>query len=252
MINNKSWVIQDCSTAVGGIEYERLKTAETAVSRGRRKPWRAKRSGKGLAVEHQERKIFDNVEICTAVDGVVKKVDYVLRKYCARTPLGWVADNQALSAVRSEVEEIRKEAWLLNVRAKLAKSARSAYICVVPLTMKSSAPEAPKEIARTIKSVLTALLRALRGGELSDLHKLKIRARNLHKLAVGRAAAAIKLALDRVPVAANEIREATRSGEMALERAAYSCDLTAIEEALSYFDHLDFEFDFVSSFDAVG
>jgi len=238
------WMVVDCSSATGGIRYDRELLGEEPINRKR-----------GLQVDHKTRKTVDNVEFCAAVDAVVKKVDYVLRKHCARTDMGWFADDSVLHKIKAEVAEIEREAHELNtVGAKKAKSARQAKIRVVPLKLDLAKPEAVQEIAGTIRSVLIELRDALKTGNLADLHKLRIRSRNLEKLAVGFQSDAIKFALERVPLAAAEIREAVKNatratkndgedkdriaevGEITAKRAGGKVDVESIEAAIAHFE----------------
>lgn len=237
------WMIVDCSSASGGIQYDRELLKEKSIN-----------EGNGMQADHKTRKTVDNVEFCAAVDAVVKKVDYVLRKHCARTEMGWFADDRALQKVKAEVAEIEAEAEELNTAgAKRAKSARRAKIRVVPLRLDLAKPEAIQEIAHTIRAVLIELRDALRGGDLNSLHKLKIRSKNLHQLAIGFQSDAIRFALDRVPLAANEIREDMKNVKRAAQndgkgkekvekevaaaakRAGAKVDITAIEAAIAHF-----------------
>lgn len=238
------WMIVDCSSANGGIRYDRELLGEEPINRRR-----------GLQVDHKTRKTVDNVEFCAAVDAVVKKVDYVLRKHCARTDMGWFADDVALGKVKAEVAEIDREAHELNtVGAKKAKSARRAKIRVVPLKLDLAKPEAVQEIAGTIRDVLSELRDALRAGDLASLHKLRIRSKNLDRLATGFQSDAIRFALERVPLAAAEIREAVKNatrgakndgedkdtiaevGEAAAKRAGAKVDIESIEAAIAHFE----------------
>lgn len=238
------WMMVDCSSASGGIRYDRELVAEEPINRRR-----------GMQVDHKTRKTVDNVEFCAAVDAVVKKVDYVLRKHCARTDMGWFADDSVLHKVKAEVAEIMREAdELNNVGAKKAKSARRAKIRVVPLKLDLAKPEAVQEIAATIRGVLIELRDALKAGDLASLHKLRIRSRNLEKLAVGFQSDAIRFALERVPLAAAEIREAVKNvtraakndgedkdkvddlGVQAAKRAGAKVDVESIEAAIAHFE----------------
>jgi len=238
------WMIVDCSSASGGIRYDRELVKEKSINKGN-----------GIQADHKTRKTVDHVEYCAAVDAVVKKVDYVLRKHCARTEIGWFADDSVLHKVKAEIAEIEREANELNtVGAKKAKSARRAKIRVVPLKLDLAKPEAVQEIAATIRGVLTELRDALKGGHLADLHKLRIRSKNLERLAVGFQSDAIKFALERVPAAATEIREAVKNatraarndgedkdkiaevGEAAAKRAGAKVDVETIEAAIAHFE----------------
>ena len=237
------WMIVDCSSASGGIRYDRELLKEKTINKGA-----------GMQADHKTRKTVDNVEFCAAIDAVVKKIDYVLRKHCARTDMGWFANDKALHKVKVEVAEIEREAHELNTTAaKKAKSARRAKIRVVPLKLDLAKPEAVQEIAHTIRSVLTELRDTLQAGDLASLHKLRIRSKNLEQLAVGFQQDAIRFALERVPTAANEIREAVKNAkraaqndgakkeeveeaiEAAAKRAGSKVDVESIEAAIAHF-----------------
>jgi len=237
------WMIVDCSSASGGIRYDRELLKEKTINKGA-----------GMQADHKTRKTVDNVEFCAAIDAVVKKIDYVLRKHCARTDMGWFANDKALHKVKVEVAEIEREAHELNTTAaKKAKSARRAKIRVVPLKLDLAKPEAVQEIAHTIRSVLTELRDTLQAGDLASLHKLRIRSKNLEQLAVGFQQDAIRIALERVPTAANEIREAVKNAkraaqndgakkeeveeaiEAAAKRAGSKVDVESIEAAIAHF-----------------
>lgn len=237
------WLVVDCSSASGGIRYDRELVKEKSIN-----------EGNGIQADHKTRKTVDHVEYCAAIDAVVKKVDYVLRKHCARTEMGWFADDKALKKVKREVTAIAREAKELNASAKKADSARRAKISVAPLKLDPAHPEAVQEIAHTIRGVLLELREALRAGDIASLHKLRIRSKNLEQLAVGFQSDAIRFALERVPDAANEIREAIRNAtraakndgedkEMIEEKAAAAArragkrvDVEAIEAAIVHFD----------------
>lgn len=219
------WVIQDCSSAEGGIQYLREHVDEKQINKKR-----------GLQIEHKTRKIVDNVEYCAHIDAVVKKVDYVLRKHCARTDMGWYADDAALRVVRTEIAEIREEAAQLNRLADRAGSERRAKIHITPLRLDLTQPEVAYEVVYTMQNVLTELHTALRAGDIASLHKLKLRAKNIERLVTGDQSHTIRHAIDSVPAAANEIRHTMRGSSIPPEEIGAELDLTALETALELFD----------------
>lgn len=248
------WMVIDCSSASGGIHYDRELVKNRPINRGN-----------GVQEDHKTRKTVDHVQFCGAVDALVKRVDYILRKHGTRTPIGWFVDEAHLKQVQIEVAELQAEAVILNEHAaKKAQSARRAHIQIVPLRLDLNHKEAVQEITRTIRSVLTDIRDALRAGDISSLHKLKIRARNLDQLAVGFQADAIRFALERIPLVARDLREASRAAERATRNkggsvedaanagraAAARCggraDLEAIEAALTHFTPSDSVADFDS------
>lgn len=224
------WIIRDCARAFGGVEYDCAKIREQSVNHGQ-----------GTLTEHRTKKIVDHVEYVTAMDAVVKKVDYVLRKHCAHTLLGWFCDNAAKRVVMAEVAQLQREAEILNAQAEADKrTARRVKIRVVPLRLDLTLPEATQEITETIRDLLIEIRDALRAGRIDEIHKLRIRARNLDKLVMGSASDAIRLALERVPRVAKELREQQRRlPPEASAEGAKKLDLEAIETAIAYFapDH---------------
>ncbi len=221
------WMIINTSSASGGIHYDRTLIEENSFNRGH-----------GVQTQHNTRKTVDHVEFCAAIDAIVKKVDYVLRKHCTRTEMGWFAAEKDLATVKAEISALEVEAADLNAQADRAHSARQAKIRIVPLRLDLNHPEAVQEIAGTIRGVLADYITVLRDGDILSLHKLKIRAINLDKLAVGFQADAIRFALAHVPIAANLIRTAKkiaeRTARQAAEAAAHAkgLDDEATEEAV--------------------
>lgn len=218
------WLIQNASSATGGIRRDRELLDEAAINRG-----------KGLRTEYKTRTMVDNLELCAAIDGAKKKVDYALRKHCARTPVGWITDNAGLKSIREEVEAIREEAEALNEKARRAKCAHRAYIGIFPAKITVSTPEAVQEIARTVRTILGDTRDALRLGQIKELHKLKIRAINLDKLATGFQSDAIGFALERIPEATKELRGMLNDG-LSAKKAGAKLDLEAIEAAIVHFE----------------
>ena len=220
------WIIRDCSVATGGVTYQRTLVDEEIKNRR-------------MVSDYETRKTVDNVEFVATIDAVVKKVDYILRKYCTRTDMGWFADDTRLGDVKREVAQLRVEAEALNGAAKAARSARRAKIRVAALKLDLAQPEAVAEIADTIRSVLSEMLEALRAGDIGSMHKLKIRAMNLDLLATGIQSDAIRFAVERALQAVTEIKLAVRNlgGDpaVAASKAGKALDLEMIEAAIAHF-----------------
>lgn len=220
------WMLRDCSTAKGGIYYVRDLVEEQSTNKGN-----------GLVTTHITHRTTDNVAHVTAVDAVVKKVDYVLRKYCVRTEIGWFADDAHLKMVLTEVEGLKAEAAALNAQAPLFKSERQAYISVVPLRIDYDHEAMVRETARTVREVLTEIRDALRHGDIAAIHKLKIRSKGLHRLAVGIQSDVIRMALERLPVCSEALREAANAAKrgkrsaLAASKESKADQLKAVERA---------------------
>jgi hypothetical protein len=215
------WIIRDLSTAGGGV------THGARVLRHRRLDDGA------IRTESRTSRTVDNVAICAALDGLVKRVDYALRKHCARATVGWFADDAALAHVQAEVAQLQDEARELNARAATAGSERRATIEVWPLRVDLTVtPEAPRRIASAIRESLVEIRDAFREGRLSDLHKLQIRTRNMDRLVTGFPSDAIRFALARVPEAVREVQAAVKRGRNE-RRCGRKVDLGTIEAALA-------------------
>jgi hypothetical protein len=176
----KGWVIIDESTATGGIFCVRQEVQEH-------------RKGRGIQTSHLSTRHVDHVEICAALDAVPKKADYILRKHCARWSGGWFTDDHGLARIREEIEILRQEAEDLNDRASRVDSERRAHVGIV--AARPAEPEFSASALRTVRGALTDMLVTLREERKKDVHKLKIRTTNLHLLARGTHAAALRYAL---------------------------------------------------------
>jgi len=221
------WIIRDLSTAEGGVKHGGRVLRHRRLDDG------------AIRTESRTSRTVDNVAICAALDGLVKRVDYVLRKHCARSSLStmtrseWFADDAALARVQAEVAQLQDEAQKLNAEAAAAGSKRRAMIEIWPLRVDLTVtPEAPQKIAGAIRKSLVEIRDAFREGRLSDLHKLQIRTRNMDRLVTGFPSDAIRFALARVPEAEREVRDAVKRGRNE-KRVGRKVDLGTIEAALA-------------------
>lgn len=234
LVLKPGWLIIDNSTASGGVHYDRAMLDETTINRGR-----------GVQTTHQTVKSVDHVEFCAAIDALVKRVDYVMRKHATKVGKNWFADNGGLKAIEGEVAEIAAEAERLNTAgADAARSDRRAYIAIMPIPIDYNREEAVREIARAIRETLTDVLTALQAGEVADFHKLKIRCINLDKLAVGMQSDAIRFALERFETARKEIKtaaNAARKKALASEAREADADKAAADAAARVGRSLDLE-----------
>lgn len=223
------WIIKDCSHANGGVHY-------------RRKYQRDEQTGERRTVDFETRKIIDHVIVVRDLDATVKRVDYLLRKHCTRTSLGWFATDEALVKVREGLTRVEDEARALNTSAAIAGSCHRAYIGIAPLRVDTSTPEAAREIARTVRDCLTDILVTLRKGEIGqELAGKLLRARNLDQLATGMQAEALRFGLEQLGQARRDIRIALKAGTNPAEAGA-AVNLEAVENAIALFDPLPVDF----------
>lgn len=231
------YIVVDTSTATGGVHYQRKKSKPKSINRG-----------KGVQQEIRTTKTVDHEEAVKAIDALVKRADYACRTLCANTAFGWFVDDIGLRKLYAQFDELRTEAEALNRAAAQVGSERRAHISVIAGKLELSSPHAAREIARTVREVLTGIFDALRAGQVkkklgddgkllirNELHAPLLRAKNLDKLAMGPAGDAIKFALDRIPAAKKEILELLRNGESP-EDAGAAVDLTVIENAIIWFE----------------
>lgn len=226
------WIVVNCSTAKGGIHYERTPLGEHKIN-----------AGKGLQSDHRTKKTVDHLEAVALVDAAVKRADYACKVHGANTALGWFVDDISLAALKADIALITAEATQANQVARAVGSKREAYINIVPLKLDLATESAAREIARTIREVLGGIITALRSGQVKKskdgkiedkLHAPLLRCKNLDRLAVGLAGEAVKIALQRIPEAKKEITEAIKNGDDPATVGA-GLDLEAIENAISWF-----------------
>jgi hypothetical protein len=230
------FIVRDCSTATGGVHYQRIKSEPKTINRGM-----------GVRQEIRTTKTVDHAEAVKAIDALVKRADYACRTLCANTAFGWFADDIALRQLYKRFDELEAEAKVLNAAAAKVGSERQAHISIIAGKLELASPYTAREIARTVRNVLTDVFQALRTGQVKkkkkgkkilvrdELHAPLLRAKNLDKLAMGPAGDAIKFALDRIPIAKKEILEQLRNGASP-EDAGASVDLTVIENAIIWFE----------------
>jgi hypothetical protein len=218
------WLVVDVSAAHGGVHYDRTPLGAIEIN-----------GGEGQRSRYETVKTVDHVVYVHDIDAIVKRVDYILRKHCARAGYGWFADDEALAKVRAEVEALKEDAEALNRSARLAGCARRAYIDIVPAKIEIASEDAAREVCRTVRSVLAEIRDALRQGEVNQpLAKVLLKARNLDRLAVGIQADSIRYALEEVAPAKRTIREAVKQGK-APKDAGAALSLPGMDAAIDLF-----------------
>lgn len=229
-------VIVNASGAEGGVRHERKVVRETS-------------NGKGVATDTHTHKVVDHAGVVSSTDQLVKKVDYLCRKWCAWTRFGWYTDDIGLQRIESEIPRLEEEAAVLNDVAASVGSDRRVHVGIVATDISERNKRAAQEAARTIHEVLVAIRAALQSGRVKrvvdesgeivlddDLHAPALKAHNLDRLIAGTAGKTIVKALHSVPGIKKKILAAIRSGTTAAGAAALAgteADLTAIDEALA-------------------
>ena len=218
------WILINTSHARGGIHYARTPKSEHAIN-----------GGAGVESTHETTKTVDDVQACAAVDAVVKRAHYLLRRAAAWSVLGWVvSDPTILERVKAEVEALQAEAERVNRAAQAVGSYRRAWISLVAAEVDLATPDAAREVARTIREVLGGLAEAIRAGDLKAYHAPSIKAKNLASLAVGIAGEAVRNALDCLKRARTDVKTRIDAGESP-ESAGRAQDLEPVDAAISWF-----------------
>jgi len=222
------WLVLPVSSSTGGVQSTR-RTIQHPTPIGP--------CGEGEESAWQVTKKIDNVAMVKKVDKTAKAVNHVLRKYCADTSLGYVAnDAETLAKVKEEIAVLQKRAEEVNQEAASVGCARRAYVAIVPIEITLATEDAAREVARTIQGELDTLHALLRagevGGKLSNHLRLKIN--NLPNLTVGICAEAIMFAIDEAKVARKEIRAKIKAGQTP-ESAGAQQELPMIEAAAAMF-----------------
>lgn len=218
------WILINTSHARGGIHYARTSKTERAIN-----------GGAGLEATHETTKTVDDVQACAAVDAVVKRAHYLLRRSAAWSVLGWVvSDPTILERVRSEVAQLQTEAERVNLAARAVGSYRRAWVSLVAAEIDLATPDAAREVARTIREVLGGLAEAIRAGDLKGYLAPSLKAKNLSVLAVGIAGEAVRNALDCLARAKRDVKARIDAGESP-ESAGRAQDLEPVDAAISWF-----------------
>lgn len=227
------WIIRDCSSASGGVHYRRTYDHET-------------QEGERRTVDFATHKVIDHVSIVKDLDALVMQAEYVLRKHCAKTTLGWFAPDAMLPVVRAAIARVHAEAYELNQTATRLGSLHRAYIGVAPLKVDLSTPEAAREIARTVHDTLVDILAILRQGVIGqELSGKLLRARHLDQLATGFQAEALRVALATIAEAKSQIRVQLKQGEkpgatiLTPAEIGAALDLSPVEHCVQLFRPMD-------------
>jgi hypothetical protein len=218
------WILINTSHAQGGIHYARTPKSARAIN-----------GGAGAETTHETVKTVDDVQACAAVDAIVKRAHYLLRRSAAWSVLGWVvSDPTILERVRAEVDGLQAEAVRVNLAARACGSARRAWISLVAAEVDLATPDAAREVARTIREVLGGLAEAIRAGDLKAYHAPSIKAKHLDSLAVGITGEAVRNALDCLKRARADVKTRIDAGESP-ESAGRAQDLEPVDAAISWF-----------------
>jgi hypothetical protein len=227
------YILIDQSTATGGVSIEREVIDFTEV-------------GDGFDSVTKTTKHVNHAQLVRLMDACVKRVDYILRKYCARAGYGWYADKRAKAKVEAEVAELAQEAARLNSRARSTGAERVCYISVVPTKVVTNSRAAVLEVAQSVREILRDLKRVLSAGKVGqDFDTAWTRAKNLHKLAVGPQSDSIRFALEAAKDARSALRDKLEQArneykvdelpDGVVQGLADSLDLSPIDAALQWF-----------------
>ena len=222
------WIILDASSASGGIHHHRTILEDNTDQVGENDPTEKR---------WETQRVVDHKRLVKELDGVVKKVDHVLRKECSRLSKFYFADDNQLRAVREKIARIQEEAERLNNEAARERCGRRAYISIMPNKIDLAQEDVAREVGRTITETLQEVCALIQAGDVgSKLEQiLRLRVKNLHKLCVGFHGQYLVEAYNRAVEARKEVREAIKKGRTP-ESAGRSVDLTDVENAITMFE----------------
>lgn len=218
------FIMNDASTATGGIRYARevLEERRTADGEGTIKIWKTE-------------KVVDHDDLVRRVDAISKKVDYVLRKHCSRLGRFYFADQEQHDAVMAEVVNLKNAARTVNIEARAAGCGRRAYVSVLPSQINLAHEDAAREVAHTIQTTLGDMLEVIKAGDIGrPFEKVMLRMRNLEKLAVGICAESIVFAREAAKSAKKAIRAELKLSKSP-QNAAKAADTMMIQAAIDMF-----------------
>ena len=232
------YLIQDLSSATGGITYKRNKAARRA-------------RGAGYSQKIETRKHVDHEQLIILTDELVQQARYILRCNAANTPLGWVADSAGLKCIQEGFVtargedypgfvELTERAAALNRRSARLHSERVVRIACVPIRLEVDNAAAAAEVARTVREVCQDLLTVCRAGTVSHLEKILLRTKNLERLATGMQRDSVIFAVECAKGAGSQLRKVIKgqprkAHERLLRAAGKQLDLEALEACIGMF-----------------
>ena len=232
------YLVQDISSASGGITYQRNKDAR-------------QEAGEGYEQDIRTHKKVDHEALIADSEELIQRARYVLRANAANTVIGWITDGVGLKRIREGFETSRGDfypginhleqlAAQLNDKAKRAGSARRCRVAIVPIALSIDNEAAAAEIARTVRDICKEMYEVCRAGDPDGLQRILLRAKNLERLATGMQQDAIVFAVECARAARKELRKAIKgqpdkAHERLLSQCGASLNLEEIEACIGMF-----------------
>lgn len=244
-ISSGYFVILDGCHASGGVHYDRDQISERETIDG------------GMEKEYKTTKRVDHVELCKRADAIVSSARYAIKKRATHTALGWVADREAVKAIRDEIAGVKREAALFNDHARANRCARRVTISVVAHEIRpdeGDVYEWSRQIAATVREALAWVFAESQAvvanwdayANEKEARKaidrigvaLRTKCKNLPQLATGMQRFALIDALDDAAKAVKAMRAALKES-----KGAPTIDLDSVESAIGLYVDLDHDDD---------
>ena len=218
----KGYIVTGTPSATGGHTYQQQEIQATHRNINQKKTWKTV-------------KITDNVEACAKVDSVRQRGNYLLRKLCTATEIGYFLTPENHTAFLTAARELGAAADDVNALARKMGSTRQVHVNFVPLAIDLATPAVAEEIAYTVRTRLAEMRDLVRNGTVNSLldGKLQIN-QNLHRLGTGFAETVILDAIKEIKAAKTRIKAAIKVSQTP-ESAGRKEKLLAVKAAISWF-----------------
>lgn len=193
--------IQPEFSVAGGTRIERTPVGTEAINRGR-----------GLRTDYKATKIVDDLDMEAEAVQIRTRAYYILGKYCAKTPLGYFADDEALASIEADLAPVREAASIFNRASESIGSPRRVVVEIYTLELREGDERAAARLAKHVVDRLRELRAALKAGDRKSFEAAWDRVGNLDRLASGIQAEAVREALEEAKAMKARLLEMIRFG----------------------------------------
>lgn len=220
------WLVLNATQSGGGVQYERQPISTTTEGES------------GTRTESIVVKKVDHQPVVEKMAKLRNKIDYTFRSIATLVSFGFVATDEQLAKLRTEIGPLKEEADTLNEEARSVGSKHRIRVAMMTMLLSSGdggdGPAAAKAIANTITDHLSDYKDALLALDLNLVKTVQIRARNLDKLALGVPGTILRGATDCVKAAVKDIKKGIKDAHDPSTIRA-SLELSPIDVAVSWF-----------------
>lgn len=219
-INPDTFLVQNLSEATGGVKHRTVGNE------------REERDGERVSVERHTLKTIDHESIVKDLNSLaITHVNYLIRRHCVRTPIGWVTNATGLKQLEEKLRPIAEQVHALNQSASVVGSNHRGTVGIFPIALASNLEGAALQIRRAVTGRLQeARERVLAGETIRDVVVAPIK--TLPGLLTSVPAALVQAAVDALDDAVKGARKTKQDGGDLTTYLA-NLDLSVVEDAIN-------------------